>query len=176
MAQTQHIYNELMTGAPDQALRMADRAIEAGQGSLVHGTVLVLNPATSKYVKWDSAVVAAVSGIAELTITEDSVVTDVDFTGETVTSADVVATAALGEVTTANVNATPIVGLAILLEDVDATSEVVARVGLTGQIANSALVLAGSVITTVTNYVRAVLQLNGIFVTVPTNANVIAGE
>lgn len=149
MAQTQLNYNQIMSGAHGEVFRKKIGAITNGAGDLLAGTIVVLDPATNKYVVWDSAAVAPV-----LTV---------DFTGETVT--------------TGAVNSTPLVGVGVLLEDAAAAaSEVDAAIGLSGTAFEDALILKGSTITTVTDYVKAVLQMNGIYVKTGTNSIRVAGE
>lgn len=65
---------------------------------------------------------------------------------------------------TTTLDMTPTAGLAVLLEAVDATSEASGVAGLTGGIDAADLVLAGSNITAINDFVVAVLKNNGIYV------------
>ena len=62
------------------------------------------------------------------------------------------------------VDITPTVGLAILLEDITVTAEASAKAGITGGIDAADVVVAGSTVTALNDYVVAVLKNNGIYV------------
>lgn len=65
---------------------------------------------------------------------------------------------------------TTIVGVAVLLEEADTTSgDVVAKIGVAGEIAEADLVFEGT-ITEINEYVRAILRMNNIFVQAYTEA------
>jgi|GEM_PF-6719591 len=175
MPQSTINYNDLFLPDFAGACLTARKTIEAGQGELAAGTVMALNQATNKFVKFDSAAVAPVLTVAAPAVTTAAFVDSVDFTDQTVTTANGVATVAAPAVTTGSVNTTPIVGVCILLEAVDATSETTGLMGFQGQIDSDKLVLAGSTITTVTETVKAVLRSNGIHVRGGTSALALAG-
>lgn len=145
MAQTQHDYNELFYGVNGQPALIRDGSLTASLGALAAGTVLVLDPSTQKYVKFDSssATVVTASGTPD---------------------------------TTAVLDTTKIAGVAILLEALTVTTSVTAKVGLAGGIDSDKVVLGGSTITTLTEYVKAVLRMNNIFVRAASNAIAVAGE
>jgi predicted deacylase len=181
MAQTTLSYNELFTGAFGAAARVKTGILTASLGALSAGTVLVLDPTTNKYVKWDADSEAAVLTVAAPVAQAPAVTTEtVIKTQDPEATAAVVKTVAAPviaapAVTTATVQTTPIVGLAILLEAKTVTSETTGLLGISGEIDETDLVLAGSTITTVTEFVKAVLQLNGIFVKTGSNALNLAG-
>lgn len=144
MAQTTLSYNELFQGAFGMPARTKVGTLTASLGALAAGTILVLDPATNKYIKWDSSAVTVVTASG----TPD---------------------------TTTSISTTKTVGLAILLEAKTVTTETTGLLGISGEINAADLVLAGSTITTVTEFVKAVLQLNGIFVKTGSNALNVAG-
>jgi hypothetical protein len=78
--------------------------------------------------------------------------------------------------TKSTIDTTKIAGLAILLESLTVTTSVTAKVGLAGGIDSDKVVLGGSTITTLTEYVKAVLRMNNIFVRAASNAIAVAGE
>ncbi len=182
MAQTTLSYNEIFQGAFGLPARTKVGILTASLGALAAGTVLVLDPTTNKYVKWDGDSEAAVLTVAAPVAQAPAVTTEsvVKETGTPDVMADVVKTVAAPAiaapaVTTATVQTTPIVGLAILLEAKTVTDETTGLLGISGEINAADLVLAGSNITTVTEFVKAVLQLNGIFVKTGSNALNLAG-
>lgn len=100
----------------------------------------------NKYVKWDTA--------SQAVVTESG---DPD--------------------TTTDLDVTPVAGVVVLLEAVNATSgDVTGKVLKSGGIWSSVLVLAGSVVTTVTERVKSILQMNSIHAVIGTNAMGVAGE
>ena len=146
MAQTQLDYNQIMTGEFGKTFRKKTGAITNGAGDLAAGTIVCLVPSTGKWTKWDSA---------SQTVVAETGTPDVEVTLDT----------------------TPVVGLGVLLEAAAAASaEVNAAIGISGSAFKDKLVLAGSNITTVTDYVEAVLQANGIYVRAGSNAMAVAGE
>jgi len=182
MAQSTINYNDLFLPDFAGACLTSRKTIEAGQGELVAGTVMALNQATNKFVKFDSAAVAAVIGVAAPTSAAPAVTTAdaVTASGTPDTKAAFVTAVAApvltqGTLTTSAVNTTPTVGVCILLEAVDATEETTGLMGFQGQIDSDKLVLAGSTITTVTETVKAVLRANGIHVRGGTSALALAG-
>lgn len=74
MAQTQHDYNELFYGVNGQPALIRDGSLTASLGALAAGTVLVLDPSTNKYVKFDSssATVVTASGTPDTTAVLDT--------------------------------------------------------------------------------------------------------
>jgi len=74
MAQTQHDYNELFYGVNGQPALIRDGSLAASLGALAAGTVLVLDPSTNKYVKFDSssATVVTASGTPDTTAVLDT--------------------------------------------------------------------------------------------------------
>lgn len=172
MAQTQHDYNELFYGVNGQPALIRDGSLTASLGALVKGTMLTLDPATNKYVLFDSASVAAVTAVAAPAVTTVEVIKTQDPEAKEA----VVKTVAAPAVTTAAIATTNAIGAAILLEDITVTDSVTAKVGLAGGIDADKIVMAGSTITTVTEFVKAILRMNNIFVRTGTNAIAVAGE
>jgi len=68
MAQTTLSYNQLFQGAFGMPARTKTGTLTESLGALSAGTVLVIDPTTNKYVKWDGdseAPVLTVAGAAE---------------------------------------------------------------------------------------------------------------
>jgi hypothetical protein len=173
MTQTQLDYNDRMFGTRDHNFRYGSVTIASGAGSLAAGTVIVIDPATGKYGKWDTSSVAAITALAALVTTTETVIK----TQDPETTADVIKTVANGTPTTTAIDTTKKVGVAVLLEAADATSaDVTAHAGFTGGVMSDKLVLAGTNVTTVTAYVKAVLRSNGIEVQTGSSSLYVAGE
>lgn len=146
MAQTQLNYNQIMSGEFGETFRKKTGTVVSGAGNLAAGTIVVLLAASGKYTKWDSS---------SQTVVAETGSPDTEVTLDT----------------------TRIEGVGVLLEAAAAASaDADAEIGISGTAFKDKLVLAGSNITTVTDYVEAVLQCNGIYVKAGSNAMAVAGE